>query len=485
MTPFRICQIAAEATPFAKTGGLGDVVSGLSRFLHEDGHDVRVFLPLYAQLRKGAWSFVPVDFIRDVPIQIGARRLTYSAYTASLPGSDLAIYFLDCPGLFEREGIYQGDAEDSIRFAFLTIAAFESCQRMGWAPDVVHCHDWHTALAPLYLKSLFAWDQLFARTRSLLTFHNLAYQGIVPSSRIADLGLENVADRLDAADRAAGILNFLKTGIVHADALSAVSRTFAQEIQGAEGGCGLERWVRARSGQLQGIVNGVDYGEWDPAADPYLPHRYTPADLTGKAEMRATLLESVGLDAGTTAPVVGIVSRMTAQKGFDLCFDSLPAFLAHRDLRLVVLGSGEAKYESFFHRLQRDFPQKAFSYRGYNEKLAHWIEAGADLFLMPSRFEPCGLNQMYSLRYGTPPIVRKTGGLADTVEPFDAATKRGTGFVFEHFTADGLAWALDLALRTFEDKEAWAALQQNGMAKDYSWDVQGREYLELYGRLRG
>jgi starch synthase len=483
--PLKVCQIAAEAAPFAKTGGLGDVVSGLSRFLHEDGHDVRVFLPLYAQLRKGPWQFVPVDFIREVPIQIGGHRFSYSAFTATLPGSDLSLYFVDCPALFHRPGIYYGDLEDSLRFAFLTLAAFESCQRMGWGPDVVHCHDWHTALAPLYLRTLFAWDQLFARTRTLLTFHNLAYQGIVPASRIADLGLEKHADRLDGADRASGVLNFLKTGIVHADALSAVSRTFAREIQGPEGGCGPEAWVRARSARLYGIVIGVDYGEWDPAIDPYLPHNYTPQDLSGKAKMKATLLESVGLEADTAAPVVGIVSRMTPQKGFDLCFESLPIFLASRDVRLVVLGSGETKYESFFHRLQQMFPQKAFAYRGYNEELAHWIEAGTDIFLMPSRFEPCGLNQMYSLKYGTPPVVRKTGGLADTVEPFDAATGKGTGFVFEHFTADGLAWALDHALRTYEDKAAWAALIQSGMAKDYSWEVQGKEYLELYGRLRG
>lgn len=482
---FKICQIAAEATPFAKTGGLGDVVAGLSRFLHGAGHDVRVFLPLYSQLKQGAWRLTPVDFIQNVPIQIGAQRFTYSASTTLLPESDLAIYLLDCPALFQRAGIYQGDFEDSLRFAFLTLATFESCQRMGWAPDVVHCHDWHTALAPIYLRTLFAWDRLFAQTRTLLTFHNLAYQGIVPASRIAGLGLEAHVNLLDATDRAARRFNILKTGVVYADALSAVSRTFAAEIQQPEGGCGLDPWVRARSSQLFGIVNGVDYGEWDPQADPYIPYNYSPQDLAGKVRMKETLLQGVGLEPGTAAPVVGIVSRMTEQKGFDLCFDSLPRILASRDVRLVVLGSGEAKYEQFFQRLQLEFPQKVFAFRGYNEKLAHWIEAGADLFLMPSRFEPCGLNQMYSLRYGTPPIVRKTGGLADTVEPFDPATGAGTGFVFEHFTADGLAWALDLALRTFEDKEAWDALIQRGMAQDFSWEVQGQEYLELYGRLRG
>ena len=482
MAPFRILQLAAEVAPFAKTGGLGDVVAGLSRFLGRAGHDVRIFLPFYPSLASAADRYVPVDFIRDVPVQLGPRRFTYTARTTPLPGSDLNVYFIDCPPLFGHGGIYHGDVDDSLRFGLLSVAALECAQRMGWSPDVLHCHDWHTALAPVYLKAFFGWDQLFQRTRTVLTLHNLAFQGIVDRTRIVDLGLEKHAHLLDLSP---GYLNFLRNGILQADALTAVSRTFAREIQTPEQGFDLDGLLRARSDRLFGIVNGVDYGDWSPETDPNLFYHYSAADLSGKRNCKRALLREIGFDERTAAPVVGVVSRLTPQKGFDLCFESLPAFLSQRDLRLVVLGSGEPRYEEFFHALERRFPGKAWFYRGYNEKLAHQIEAGADIFLMPSKFEPCGLNQMYSLRYGTPPVVRKTGGLADTVEPFDPATGQGTGFVFEHFTSMGLGWALDLALNTYHQHAAWEKLMLNGMSRDFSWDVQGQEYVELYGRLVG
>jgi starch synthase len=485
MAPLKICQVAAELTPFAKTGGLGDVVAGLSRYLGKEGHDVRIFLPFYAQIARRPDPFVPVDFIRDVPIRMGSHHFTFSLVTAPLPASNVSIYFIDCPALFGHEGIYQGDWADWLRFGLLTRAVFESCQRMGWGPDVIHCHDWHTALVPVVHKALYDWDRLFDRTRSLLTIHNLAFQGYLGSEVVGDLGLGSHAHWLDASDLAAGRFNFMKTGILHADAITAVSRTYAQEIQTPEQGFGLDGLLRARSGRLFGIVNGMDYGDWNPATDPHLFYHYSANDPSGKRNCKRALLREIGFDERNAAPVVGIVSRLTFQKGFDLCFDALPWFLAHRDLRLVALGSGEPRYEQLFEDLQRRFPGKAWFFRGFNEKLAHWIEAGADIFLMPSRFEPCGLNQMYSLKYGTPPVVHKTGGLADTVEPYDAATGTGTGFVFEHFTANGLGWALDLALSTFHNHPAWDRLMANGMAKDFSWDVQGREYVDLYRRLAG
>jgi starch synthase len=477
VAPLHILQLAAEAAPFAKTGGLGDVVAGLSRFLAREGHDVRIFLPFYSTLANDPERFVPVEFIQDVPVQLGERRFTYSLRTAPLPASDLSVYFVDCPELFGQGGIYLGDWSDSLRFALLAVAALECAQRMGWAPDILHCHDWHTSLAPVYRKAFFEWDSLFQRTRTVLTIHNLAFQGIVDNRRLADLGLERYAHLLDLSP---GALNFLRNGIQHADAITAVSRTFADEIRTPKEGFGLDGLLRARSDRLVGIVNGVDYGDWDPATDPNLFYHYSADDLAGKRTCKRELLREIGFDERTAAPVLGIVSRLTRQKGFDLCFDALPAFLAHRDVRLVALGSGEDKYEEFFHSLERRFPGKAWFYRGYNEKLAHRIEAGADIFLMPSLFEPCGLNQMYSLRYGTPPVVRKTGGLADTVEPFDPATGQGTGFVFEHFTAEGLAWAIDQALTAYHHRIAWEKLMLNGMSRDFSWDVQGREYLELY-----
>jgi starch synthase len=483
--PFRVLQVAAEVTPFAKTGGLGDVVAGLSRYLGRAGHDVRIFLPAYAHLSAERDLFTPVEFIQNVPIQLGPNRLIFSLYTRKLPESEVDAYFVDCPALFRREGIYQGDWEDSLRFTLLVRAAYESAQRMGWAPDVVHCHDWHTALAPLVRKAVYGWDQLFARTRSLLTIHNMSYQGHVSAGRLTDLGLAEHSWAFDRRDLAEGRVNFLKTGLYHADLLTAVSETYAREIQTPEFGYGLEGILRSRGEGLVGVVNGVDYGEWSPDIDPHLPAHYSLDDLAGKTEIKRRLLGEIGMDAQHGGPVLGLVSRLTAQKGFDLGFDVLPWFLAHRDVRLVALGSGEPRYEEYFTWLQRTFPGKVWYYRGFRNDLAHWIEAGSDLFLMPSKFEPCGLNQMYSLKYGTPPIVHRTGGLADTVQLFDAAKGTGTGFVFDHFVPDGLGWALDYALKTYPQREAWAQLQHNGMERDFSWDVQGPRYLELYGRLAG
>jgi starch synthase len=479
-----ICQIAAEVTPFAKTGGLGDVVAGLSRFLGREGHDVRVFLPFYGQLARRPERFIPVDFLQNVLLQMGPRHVSFSVLTCKLPDSEVDAYFVSCPALFAEEGIYHGDQVDGLRFAVLTRAAFECCQRMGWGPDILHCHDWHTALAPVYLKSLYDWDRLFDRTRTVLTIHNMAYQGHLAASAVGDLGLSDHAWLLDGRDLAAGHLNVLKSGLLNADVIAAVSRTYAWEIQGPEQGFGLDWLLRARADRLVGIVNGMDYGEWDPATDPHLPVHYSLDDLSGKREMKRILLRETGIGE-SDAPVVGIVSRLTAQKGFDLAFEALPAVLARRNFRVVALGSGEARYEDFFQWLQWRFPGRAWFYRGFHNPLAHWIEAGADLFLMPSRYEPCGLNQMYSLRYGTPPIVRKTGGLADTVEPWNPATQQGTGFVFEHFDSEGLRWALDTALDAYEDRAGWERLMRNGMAKDFSWDVQGREYVELYRRFVG
>jgi starch synthase len=477
--------VAAEVTPFAKTGGLGDVVAGLSRFLGRDGHDVRVFLPWYSQLAAQAERYVPVDFIRDVPLRIGPRHFTFTARTAKLPGSEVDVYFIDCPVLYGEAGIYQGDGADWLRFAFLTRAALECAQRMGWAPDIVHCHDWHTTLAPLFLKTLYSWDRLFDRTRSVLTLHNVSFQGLVDRRVVEELDLGPYVHWLETDRLARGEFNYLRTGLVHADVITAVSRTYAREIQTPERGFSVDGLLRARADRMIGIVNGVDYDDWDPATDPHLPHHYSAADLSGKAEMKRALLAGVGLEPETAAPVLGIVSRLTSQKGFDLCFGVLPELLARRDVRLVALGSGESRYEGFFEQLRQLFPAKVSFYRGYNEPLAHWIEAGADLFLMPSRFEPCGLNQMYSLRYGTPPVVHRTGGLADTVVPWDPWTGQGTGFLFDDFHPGAFAWALDNALTAFEDREGWGRLMRNGMAENFSWEVEGREYVELYRRFSG
>jgi starch synthase len=480
----RIAQVSAELAPFAKTGGLGDVCAALPRYLAAAGHDVRPFLPLYGNLREGRDRLTPVGFVQDVPVRLGPRTFTFSLWTTPIPGTSVPAYFVRCPALYDRAATYTADPDEHVRFAFLTVAAIEACQRMGFAPDVVHAHDWHAALAPLYLATRYAWDRaLFGKTRTVLTIHNVGYQGTVAADAVDDLGLDAFRALLHQDQLARGRLSFLLHGILYANALTTVSRTHAQEMLTDEQGMGMAPYLRARASDFVGIVNGIDTAIWSPERDPHLPARYGATDLSGKEVCKRRLLEAAGLPYAATSPVLGIVSRMTAQKGFDLAFDVLPDLLAAADVRLVVLGSGDARYVSFFEGLARRFPTKA-SYRGgYDEPYAHGIEAGADLFLMPSRYEPCGLNQMYSLRYGTPPVVRRTGGLADTVRPFDRRTGQGTGFVFDHFTSTGLAWALREALTTWQDRAAWPRLVRNAMAEDWSWERQIRHYEALYATL--
>lgn len=462
------------------------MVAALAVALHRAGHDVKVFVPLYATTEKAGAEFSPVERVQSVPLRLGPWEVPFSLWQADIPGSDLPAGFVHCPQLYGRAGFYTEDWDEGIRFAYLTRAALATCQHLGWSPQVFHCNDWHTALGPLFLKTGLAWDRLFADTKTVLTIHNLGYQGIFAASLLDDLGLRNESHLFWQEDLQAGRINFLKTGIVYADLLTTVSRTYAQEIQTPEQGFNLDSLLRERRGALLGIVNGIDPQEWSPDKDPHLPATYSAEDLSGKARCKAALLAEAGLDPTAYKPLVGVVSRLTFQKGFDLLFDTLPPLLAQDELRFVALGSGEAKYVDFLRWLAQRFPGRAAFHEGYSNPLAHRIEAGADAFLMPSRYEPCGLNQMYSQRYGTVPIVRKTGGLADTVEHYDRGRDTGTGFVFEHFTAEGLNWALRYALWLYrEDREAWTRMSQRGMERDFSWDRQVQEYVAAYRRLTG
>lgn len=481
----RICWVSSEVAPFAKTGGLGDVSAALPRYLDRAGHDIRVFLPFYSSIDTRGRQILPVDFLSGLELEMGPHRIGFDVYAAPLPESGLPVYLIRCPVLYDRSGIYAGGDDDAIRFAFLSRAALVCCQHMGWAPDIVHANDWHTALMPLYLKRAFSWDRLFENTRTVLTIHNIGYQGIFPERVCDQVGLGGDRSALYREDLDAGVFGFLKTGILYADVLTTVSPTHAQELQTDTYGMGLQSLLRQRSDHLVGILNGVDYDEWNPATDRYLEHPYSPEDLSGKAKTKLAVTERLGLDTEPRLPLLGIVSRLTAQKGFDLALGPLRQVLGAGRAQLVALGTGEHRYEAAFQQLQEAFPGRAIFHRGYSEELAHLIEAAADIFLMPSKFEPSGLNQMYSLKYGTPPIVRNTGGLADAVELYNPQTGEGTGFVFDHFTSDAFAWALGFALDTYADREAWQGLVANAMARDYSWDRQGAQYVELYRRLLG
>jgi starch synthase len=485
MSPLKLCLLSSEIVPYAKTGGLADVAGALLHNLRAVGHDVRAFMPLYASVRKKHGELAPVSAVQQVDIAIGSTAYRYSLQTALYPGTDIPVYFVDCPALYDRDALYTLDADEHRRFILLSRAALESCRRLGFAPQVFHCNDWHTALLPMILKTQQAAYPLLASSKSLLTIHNIGYQGVFPASGAADLGLGSAWSQLDQADMAQGWINPLKAGIKFADKVSTVSPTYAREICDSALGMGLEGALRARADRVVGILNGVDYQDWDPAHDAHLTAHFTPQDLRGKAINKEMLLATAGLGLPPTRPIIGMVTRLAEQKGIDLLYDALPQLLQARDFGLVVLGSGDARYGDFFTDLAKRFAGRVSYRSGFDEPLAHLIEAGSDAFLMPSRYEPCGLNQMYSLRYGTIPIVRNTGGLADSVEHFDPATEKGTGCVFNDYDAPAVRWAVDTVLGWYADPKSWQRLIRNAMAKDFSWQKQIGQYESLYASMIG
>jgi starch synthase len=473
-----ILFVSSEVAPYAKTGGLADVAAALPRYLHRAGHDVRVFLPLYDRIDRTKENFSVV--IEGIEVRLGAHRFEMKVVTA---GSAPQIFFLHCPELYARGSIYTSDSDEHLRFLALEWGALSACQRMSFAPDIIHCNDWQSALIPVTLKTRFSWDRLFAKSRTLLTIHNLNYQGGFSSKIAPDTNLADSMHLFHQELLAQGRINFLLHGILYADGISTVSPTYARQIQGPEHGAGLDGFLRTRSSTVVGILNGVDYDEWSPERDKHVPHTFSSDDLAGKERNKEALLTSLGLPYRAGVPLFGIVSRLASQKGFDLVEEVMPALLVQHGFQLVVLGNGEGRIEEFFGRLQANFPRQVCFYRGFSNPLAHLIEAGADIFLMPSRYEPCGLNQMYSLRYGTVPIVHRTGGLADTVHLWNPRTGEGTGFPFDHFDGNGLRFAIEAALASYRDGAAWKRLMHNGMAEDFSWDAQGKLYEQLYSRL--
>ncbi|MBT8046799.1 MAG: glycogen synthase [Gammaproteobacteria bacterium] len=466
----------------AKTGGLADVCSALSAYFDANGHEVRVLVPFYPSLDTAGYELENVKQLQDMELTLGDRTFHYWIVKAvsDLAGPD--VHLIQCPELYNTEDLYSGP-DEHLRFVLLSRAAIEMCQRIDFVPDIFHCHDWHTALVPLYLKSVYSWDRKFSETRSVLTIHNIGYQGVFGADIVQQIGLAETTGMLDQDDLDGGRINFLKSGVMHADLLTTVSPTYSREILEPEYGMGLEGHLRARGGSVIGILNGVDYAEWDPQHDPLIPFNYSQKDLIGKEKNKRALMEEIGLDYQFDKPLVGMVGRLSYQKGIDLVQEVLPDLLSSRDFSVAVLGDGESQYTQFFHWMHGKYTGRVSFYDGFNNPLAHRIEAGSDIFLMPSRYEPCGLNQMYSLKYGTVPVVRATGGLADSVQHFDPSNGQGTGVVFHDYDANGLRWAMNAALDLYGNKNAWKRMVFNGMAKNYSWDEQGRIYLERFRRL--
>ena len=481
--PLKICLVSSELTPLAKTGGLADVSAALSAFLDSKGHDIRVLIPFYSAIDTKPLEIAPDPSLQNLSIQIGNHHLNYSIDTTTLPNTALKITLLRCPELYDRPGIYTDGSDEHLRFILLSRVAIEMCQHMGFAPDIFHCHDWHTALTPLYLKTLYAWDSLFENTRSVLTIHNIGYQGIFDARILHDMGMQDSPETLHQEDLDLGRVNFLKTGLLYADLLTTVSPTYANEILEPSYGMGLQDLLWQRRDSLVGILNGVDTDEWNPRKDALIPYPYDARAISGKKKNKLALMQELELDSSDDISLLGIVSRLTSQKGIDLIQQVVPKLIQQRRFALAILGSGEPRYEQFFTELQQRHRDNVCFYRGFSNKLAHMIEAGSDMFLMPSQFEPCGLNQMYSLRYGAVPIVRRTGGLADSVQMFEPSSGKGTGIVFDDYSASALEWALNAALDLYQDKQSWRKLVRNGMAMDYSWKHQGQNYIDLFRQI--
>ena len=480
-----VLLVGSEAQPFAKTGGLADVLGALPPALQRLGWDATVAMPRYRGVSAGTLT-------DTFPVTVGGYTRDAGFYEAPLADGARAL-LVDCPDLYDRPGLYADDntdyADNPRRFAFLSRAALEYAARHGAGPAIVHAHDWQAGLAPVYLKALYASHPVLGGTPTVFTIHNLAYQGVFEPDWLPrlDLGWDQFAvDRLEFYAR----ISFLKGGINDARVLTTVSRRYAQEIQTPAFGFGFDGILRARAADLVGILNGIDAGAWDPARDPFLPRPFDAGDLSGKRDAKAAVLQRYSLpadEAALTRPLVGMVSRMVDQKGFDLIAATLED-LIQVNAAFVVLGTGEPRYQDMWRALAARYPDRIGARIGFDESLAHLIEGGADIFLMPSRFEPCGLNQMYSMRYGTVPVVHGVGGLADTVVDYrpGAPKPRGggsTGFVFSDYTPQALLEALNRAFTIFGDVRKWHALQLAGMRQDFSWDRSAREYVKIYERF--
>jgi starch synthase len=483
----RIVFASAEVSPIAKSGGLGDVAGSLPKALAALGHDITVFMPFYREARRffERRGQAPEPIESNVAMSWGNWTLGLTLFRTTLPGTSIPLILIANDHFFDREQIYSarhdGYDDNLERFTFFCRGVIRACELLDIRPDIVHAHDWHTALLPVYLHSGLRGSDQFAQARSVYTIHNLNYQGVAPADRLPVLGLHSRYWQSDALEHY-GDINLMKGGILFADQVTTVSPTYAREIQTSEHGAGLDGLLRHVSPKLSGILNGIDAVEWNPATDPLLPAHFNAAELRGKSAIKEALARELGLAATSATPFLGIVSRLVDQKGFQLLLPVLPK-LIEAGARVIVLGSGESHFEAAFAEIGRRYRDRCHVHIGFDNPLAHRIYAGCDLLLMPSLYEPCGLNQMYALRYGTLPVVRLTGGLADTVVPFDGTNAASAnGFGFTSTNPDDLYLTTWIGMLAHGDRAIWNQLQQNGMNADFSWHRSAREYENAYRR---
>jgi starch synthase len=478
-----ILIVSSEVVPFAKTGGLADVAGSLPVALQKHGHDVRVITPKYKITGEAEFQLSPVIDSLGIPI---SNRIENCSVLEGRLEDTVPVYFVKHDQYYHRDQLYgdsQGDYPDNAeRFIYFSRSILEICRAVKFFPDIVHCHDWQTGLVPVYLKQFYRNDPAFAHTASVYTVHNLGYQGLFwhYDMHLTGLGWELFTpDGLEYY----GKINLMKGGLLWADAITTVSQRYSQEIQTKEFGHGLEGVLQYRKDDLYGIVNGVDYSAWNPETDPLIAKNYSPKSLSGKTTCKRDLLKSFGLPFHRDWPVIGMISRLDNQKGLDLVAAIIDKIMK-QDVYFILLGAGHEKYQKLFRHIGEKFPKKAGIKIAYDNILAHKIEAGADMFLMPSRYEPCGLNQIYSLKYGTVPIVRATGGLADTINTFQPKNNSGTGIKFNAYKPENLWNAIKTALKAYADQTVWQDLMLRGMAEDFSWDASAKEYERVYKKVQ-
>lgn len=478
----QILFISAECAPFAKVGGLADVVGSLPKALQKLGHDVRIVLPKYKSI-----DIVKFRFNAKGALNSDIRSENNGYFLESvLPNTSIPVYLIGNDFYFERDGIYQLNGVDfpdnHERFALFCQLVFDLCKKINWRPDIFHCHDWQTALVPLYLKRYFLKDYFFLQTKTVFTIHNLAYQGVAPKEKLSALALPSELFTPQFIEFY-GNINLLKAGLIFSDVLTTVSETYSKEIQTPEFGCGLEGVLKERASVLFGILNGIDYDEWNPNNDPEIPINYSIKTLYKKKKNKKELQKVVGLELiEEDFPLIGFINRLTDQKGIDILVEALPELLKE-EIQIVILGTGEPKYHKLLSQIAEKYSEKVSVNLRFDNKLAHLIYAGADIFLIPSKFEPCGLTQMISFAYGTVPVARKTGGLADSVVEFNPLTKKGTGFLFSEYSIDALLEAVNRALSIYKQKDIWKKLQVNCMTQDFSWTASAKKYETIYQRV--
>jgi starch synthase len=486
MAPFKICYVSSEVVPFAKTGGLADVAGALPVELKDLEQDVRVMMANYKSINERKFVLREVIRLKEVKVNLGNETKIVDGKTAFLPNSKVHVYFLHIPEYFDRKDLYVDpatgkDYEDNAeRFAFFSMSVLETLKLLFWQPDIIHCNEWQTALIPFYLKTHYKDDEFFKNTRTVLSLHNLAYQGSFSLNKAAKIGIDSQFVKKDGEFEHYGSLNLLKGGILFSDVLNTVSEKYAEEITtDPEYGAGFEKILSQRRDDIYGILNGVDYSNWNPETDNLIPKNYSIDSLHNKEKNKIVLCNQNNLPFDEKIPLIGIISRLADQKGFDLIAEVVNDIFS-LDIQFVLLGTGDPKYHKLFEKLAKKYPKKLAINLRFDNKLAHLIEAGSDMFLMPSKYEPCGLNQLYSLKYGTVPVVRETGGLADTIQDFDQKNSTGNGFTFKNYNSQELLETIKRALQIFPEKKLWHKIQITGMKQDYSWLQSARKYLDLY-----